>query len=382
MAKSSTRGKAATTKADKPGAKQPSDRKPNILVIWGDDIGISNLSCYSHGLMGYQTPNIDRVAKEGMMFTDSYGEQSCTAGRSSFITGQSVYRTGLVEGRHSGRADRHVRQDRHDRRAAQGAGLRDRPVRQEPSRRSKRRCCRPTMVSTSSSATSITSTRRKSRRCTTTRRIRGSTRTSDRAGVIHSWATDKDDKTGHAAVGQGRQAEDQRHGSADQEADGDLRRRVRRRRERLRQASDTRATSRSSCGSTPRTCTYSRTPRRRASARRGNGNRRTTTRWSTTTRMSVRCSTCSTISASPRTRSCMYSTDNGPHMNTWPDGAHDAVPQREEHQLGRRFPHSVVGALARQDRGGQSISNEIVQHHDWLPTFLAMAGDTGRASRS
>jgi arylsulfatase len=69
--------------------------KPNILVIWGDDIGISNLSCYSHGLMGYQTPNIDRIAKEGMLFTDSYGEQSCTAGRSSFITGQSVLRTGL-----------------------------------------------------------------------------------------------------------------------------------------------------------------------------------------------------------------------------------------------------------------------------------------------
>ncbi|WP_312315938.1 arylsulfatase [Stenotrophomonas sp.] len=72
-----------------------SKKKPNILVIWGDDIGISNLSCYSHGLMGYQTPNIDRIAKEGMLFTDSYGEQSCTAGRSSFITGQSVYRTGL-----------------------------------------------------------------------------------------------------------------------------------------------------------------------------------------------------------------------------------------------------------------------------------------------
>src|SRR6187399_2353744 len=69
--------------------------QPNILVIWGDDIGIANLSCYSHGLMGYQTPNIDRIAKEGMRFTDAYGEQSCTAGRSSFITGQSCYRTGL-----------------------------------------------------------------------------------------------------------------------------------------------------------------------------------------------------------------------------------------------------------------------------------------------
>jgi len=69
--------------------------KPNIVVIWGDDIGITNLSCYGDGLMGYRTPNIDRVAEEGMRFTDSYGEQSCTAGRAAFITGQSVYRTGL-----------------------------------------------------------------------------------------------------------------------------------------------------------------------------------------------------------------------------------------------------------------------------------------------
>jgi arylsulfatase A-like enzyme len=69
--------------------------KPNILVIWGDDIGISNLSCYSDGMMGYRTPNIDRIANEGMRFTDSYGEQSCTAGRAAFISGQSVYRTGM-----------------------------------------------------------------------------------------------------------------------------------------------------------------------------------------------------------------------------------------------------------------------------------------------
>ena len=69
--------------------------KPNILVIWGDDIGQSNISAYTFGLMGYHTPNIDRIAKEGMMFTDYYGEQSCTAGRSSYIMGQSVYRTGL-----------------------------------------------------------------------------------------------------------------------------------------------------------------------------------------------------------------------------------------------------------------------------------------------
>ncbi len=71
--------------------------QPNILVLWGDDIGISNLSCYSNGLMGYQTPNIDRIAKEGAMFTDYYGEQSCTAGRAAFITGQNPYRTGLTK---------------------------------------------------------------------------------------------------------------------------------------------------------------------------------------------------------------------------------------------------------------------------------------------
>ncbi len=69
--------------------------KPNIVVIFGDDIGITDLSAYSFGMMGFHTPNIDRIAKEGMMFTDYYAEQSCTAGRSTFITGQSVARTGL-----------------------------------------------------------------------------------------------------------------------------------------------------------------------------------------------------------------------------------------------------------------------------------------------
>jgi arylsulfatase A-like enzyme len=71
------------------------DKQPNIVIIWGDDIGQSNISAYSRGMMGYQTPNIDRVAKEGVLFTDYYAEQSCTAGRAAFITGQSVFRTGL-----------------------------------------------------------------------------------------------------------------------------------------------------------------------------------------------------------------------------------------------------------------------------------------------
>jgi len=70
---------------------------PNILVIWGDDIGWWNVSAYNHGVMGYETPNIDRLAKEGMLFTDWYGQQSCTAGRAAFITGQSPIRTGLTK---------------------------------------------------------------------------------------------------------------------------------------------------------------------------------------------------------------------------------------------------------------------------------------------
>jgi len=72
-----------------------SGKKPNILVIWGDDIGIANVSAYSDGLMGYETPNIDRIGKEGIRFLQYYGEQSCTAGRSAFLTGQHIIRTGL-----------------------------------------------------------------------------------------------------------------------------------------------------------------------------------------------------------------------------------------------------------------------------------------------
>src|ERR1700679_4164502 len=71
--------------------------KPNILILWGDDIGWWNVSAYNHGTMGYRTPNIDRIAREGVRFTDWYGQQSCTAGRAAFVTGQSPIRTGLTK---------------------------------------------------------------------------------------------------------------------------------------------------------------------------------------------------------------------------------------------------------------------------------------------
>jgi len=90
--------KSASSKAPaaKPATRAPAG-KPNILVIWGDDIGYWNVSAYNQGMMGYKTPNIDRIAKEGALFTDWYGQQSCTAGRACFITGQSGYRTGLLK---------------------------------------------------------------------------------------------------------------------------------------------------------------------------------------------------------------------------------------------------------------------------------------------
>src|SRR5262249_645481 len=84
-------GEAAVQSAQaqqQPRSTAPAGSKPNILVIFGDDIGQTNLSCYSFGVMGFKTPNIDRLAREGMMFTDYYAENSCTAGRSTFITGQ------------------------------------------------------------------------------------------------------------------------------------------------------------------------------------------------------------------------------------------------------------------------------------------------------
>jgi arylsulfatase len=83
--------------ADGPAVAQTAAKQPNILIIWGDDIGLWNVSAYNQGMMGYKTPNIDRIAREGALFTDWYGQQSCTAGRASFITGQVGFRTGMLK---------------------------------------------------------------------------------------------------------------------------------------------------------------------------------------------------------------------------------------------------------------------------------------------
>ncbi|BDD04928.1 arylsulfatase [Aureibacter tunicatorum] len=89
-------GVTLPSQAEKQETKKDKKDKPNILVIWGDDIGVHNISAYNHGIMGYQTPNIDRLANEGAMFTDYYAQQTSTAGRSSFITGEHPFRTGTL----------------------------------------------------------------------------------------------------------------------------------------------------------------------------------------------------------------------------------------------------------------------------------------------
>jgi len=114
---------------------QQEQKKPNILVIWGDDIGISNLSCYSHGLMGYQTPNIDRLAKEGMMFTDAYRGAKLHGGPFVLHHRAELLPHRPFQGRHTGLADRPAAGGPDDRRAAQATRLRDGAVRQEPPRR-------------------------------------------------------------------------------------------------------------------------------------------------------------------------------------------------------------------------------------------------------
>ena len=131
-------------------------KKPNICIIWGDDIGQSNISAYSHGVMGYKTPNIDRLAKEGMIFTDYYAEQSCTAGRASFITGQHGLRTGLTKVGLPGATLGLQKEDPTIAEMLKPLGLCHRSVRQEPPGRPQRVPAHGSRVRRVLSATSTT----------------------------------------------------------------------------------------------------------------------------------------------------------------------------------------------------------------------------------
>lgn len=351
------------------------DKKPNILVIWGDDIGQSNLSCYSHGLMGYKTPNIDRLAKEGMMFTDSYGEQSCTAGRSSFITGQSCYRTGLSkvgipaapqglqpetvtiaellknQGYATGQFGKNHLGDLnmflptvhgfdeffgnlYHLNAQEEPEMYDYPSQKEFPKFAEMFGPR---------------------------------------GVLHSWATDKDDPTEEPRWG--------RVGKQKIEDTGPL------------------TTKRME------TCDDEFVAAAKDFIKRQNADGKPFFVWLNTTHMHLFTHTKKeSLGQAGRWQSpyhdtmvdhdknvgqmldyldelgiaedtfVMYSTDNGPHMNSWPDAGMTPFRSEKNTNWEGAFRVPLLVRWPGKVEAG-SVANGIVQHHDWLPTFLAMAGD-------
>jgi arylsulfatase A-like enzyme len=349
--------------------------KPNILVIFGDDIGITNLSCYSMGLMGYRTPNIDRLAAEGMLFTDSYGEQSCTAGRASFITGQSVYRTGMskvgfpgapsglrkedptiaellkAQGYATGQFGKNHLGDRNqDLPTVHGfdeffGNLYHLNAEEEPEQPDYAREDEyPELYQQFLPR-----------------------------GVIRSWATETDDPTEQGKFG--------RVGKQRVEDTGPL---TKKRMETIDEE-------------TTAACIDYMTRQRDAG--------RPFFVWMNTTHMHLRTHTKpESLGQAGRWQSpyhdtmvdhdrnvgalldaidglgltedtiVMYSTDNGPHMNTWPDGA--MTPFRSEKDTNWEGAFRVPELVRWPGRiPAGAISNEIIQHHDWLPTFLAAAGE-------
>jgi arylsulfatase len=351
-------------------------KKPNILVIWGDDIGISNLSCYSHGLMGYQTPNIDRIAREGMMFTDSYGEQSCTAGRSSFITGQSVLRTGLSkvgipaspigmndkivtiaallkeQGYTTGQFGKnHLGDLNHMLPTNHGfdeffGNLYHLNAEEEPE------------MYDYPPEKDFPNFRKQ----------------FGPRGVIHSWATDQDDATVEPRWGKvGRQ-----------------------------KITDTGPLTKDRMES----CDDEFVLAAKNFVQKANADGKPWFVWLNTTHMHLITHTKKkSLGQAGRWQSpyhdtmidhdrnvgdmlklldemgiadetfVMYSTDNGPHRNTWPDGGMTPFRSEKNTNWEGAFRIPLIVRWPGHIKAG-AVSNEIVQHHDWLPTFLAMAGET------
>ncbi|MBX5460844.1 MAG: arylsulfatase [Steroidobacteraceae bacterium] len=352
--------------------------KPNILVIWGDDIGIWNLSCYSSGMMGYRTPNIDRIANEGMRFTDSYGEQSCTAGRAAFITGQSVYRTGLSK-----------------------VGLPGAPVGLQAEDPTIAELLKPLGYATAQFGKNHFGDQ--NRFLPTMHgfdefygnlyHLNAEEDPEDPdypkdprfrnqygpRGVLHCWATDKDDSTEQLRWG--------RIGRQKIEDTGPL---TRKRME---------------------TCDDEFVGAAKDWIRRQHKDGKPFFCWVNTTHMHLRTHTKpeSLGQAGPHQSPyhdamidhdkhvgellalldelgiaedtfVMYSTDNGPHMNTWPDGAMTPFRSEKATNWEGAFRIPLLVRWPGKIQPG-TVSNEIVQHHDWLPTFLAMAGEPAIAEK-
>ncbi|TWD80058.1 arylsulfatase [Kribbella amoyensis] len=350
-------------------------RQPNILVIWGDDIGIANLSCYTGGLMGYRTPNIDRIADEGMRFTDSYGEQSCTAGRASFITGQSVYRTGLSKVGIPG--------------ATVGLQAEDptiadllKPLGYATGQFGKnhlgdRNEFLPTVHGFDEFFGNLYHLNAEEEpELPNYPPAADFPRFKDRfgpRGVLHCWATDKDDET-----------EEERWGRVGRQRIEDTGPLTKKRMETIDDEIVEAALDFN------RRAHQSGTP---------------FFTWVNTTHMHLRTHPKpESVGQAGRWQSpyhdtmidhdllvgrlldqldelgiaedtiVVYSTDNGPHMNTWPDGG--MTPFRSEKNTNWEGAFRVPEVVRWPGRiKAGTVSNEIVQHHDWLPTLLAAAGD-------
>lgn len=350
--------------------------KPNILVIWGDDIGITNVSAYSDGLMGYRTPNIDRIADEGMRFTDSYGEQSCTAGRASFITGQSVFRTGLSK---VGMPGADVGLQAEDPTIAEVL----KPLGYATGQFGKNHLgdkngYLPTVHGFDEFYDNLYHLNAEedpeAANWPAEADFPEFNKRARPRGVIHSWATDVDDAMEDGRFG--------RRGKQRVEDTGALTKK------RMETVDDEFAAAaqdfigRAHDAETPffvwmnTTHMHFRThPKPESVGQAG--------RWQSVYHDTM-------IDHDKVVGSLLdqldelgiaddtiviYSTDNGPHMNTWPDGG--MTPFRSEKNTNWegafrvpemiRWPGHIPAGV---------VSNEIVQHHDWLPTFLAAAGDT------
>src|SRR6188472_4316182 len=351
------------------------DKKPNILVIWGDDIGIYNLSCYSRGMMGYFTPNIDRIADEGMLFTDSYGEQSCTAGRSSFITGQSVYRTGLSK---VGMPGVDVGLQAEDVTIAELL----KPLGYATGQFGKNHLgdmnkYLPTAHGFDEFYGNLyhlnAEEEPEAANWPSPEEFPRFNQQFRPRGVIHSWATDTDDDTDEPRFGRvGRQRiEDtgpltkKRMETIDDEV--------------LDVAKD--FIGRQAEADTPFFVWFNTThmhfrthPKPESVGQAG--------RWQSPYHdtmvdhdkvVGAVLDKLDELGIADNTI-VVYSTDNGPHMNTWPDGG--MTPFRSEKNTNWEGAFRVPEMIRWPGKIAPGVvSNEIVQHHDWLPTFLAAAGE-------
>jgi arylsulfatase len=353
-------------------AKAPKSDKPNILVIWGDDIGQSNLSCYTHGLMGYQTPNIDRIAHEGMLFTDSYGEQSCTAGRSSFITGQSVYRTGLskvgIPGAKAGLQAQTVTIAELLKNQGYTTGQFGK------NHLGDRNEFLPTLHGFDEFFGNLYHLNAEEEpEMDGWPKDKKFTDTFGPRGVIHSWASDKDDATDEPRWG--------RVGKQKIEDTGPLTKKRMETCDDEFAAAATDFIKRADTDGKPWFVWLNTThmhlfthPKPKSKGQAG--------RWQSDYHDTMidhdklvgqMLDLLDEMGIADNTF-VMYSTDNGPHRNSWPDGG--TTPFRSEKNTNWegafRVPLLVRWPGHIKPR---SVANGIVQHHDWLPTFLSMAGE-------